>query len=291
MTFFLGTKGNVRLRRGSKVVLGKLKESIVPDDVNTTLNRLSFDEAVDNILTGDRLDLITTDARGLVCFPSNTWSDGAVNKGISAYVHVNAVGGLRFFATFQDSVNNNRAAELPLAAFTGAPLDITVSVRDVSYNILGCVKAYEFSTDRETIDTTTMSDSFRQQFSAGLISGSGRIDCAFDYVTSGITETPLLALQLIQRVDIGSAFDLALYLTDKEVDPNVENIFYDLTAVVTRAGMQVQAGEIIDCTIDFVTTGDIRLLVGKPSEYILKEDNDLIEIEQSLDFLLKEAED
>lgn len=291
MTFFLGTKGNVRLKRGSVNPLANLQDEIIPDDVNLTLNRLSFDKALDNILIGDRIDIFTDDPRGLVCFPGSTWSDGQVNNGISAYVHMNAAGGLRFFRSFEDAVNNNRLAELPLASFAGAPLEITVRIRDVAYNVLGCVTGYEFSTDRETIDTTTLNDRFRQQFSAGLISGSGRIDCAFDYQTSGINEAPLLILQLIQRLDVGSEFDLALYLTDKTVDPNVDNVFYELKAMVVRSGVQVQAGDIIDCTVDFVTTGEVRLLVGKPADYILKEDDDRIELEQSLDFLLQEEED
>lgn len=291
MTFFLGTKGNVRLRRGTKLQLGSLEDAILPDDVNVTLNRLSFDGALQNILTGDKLQITTDDPRGLACFPASTWTDNQVNNGISAHVNVNAMGGLRFFRNFEDAVNNVRANEIPLASFSGDPLQITVRVRDVSFNVLGNVTDYEFSTDRGTIDTSSIDDRFKQQISAGLISGGGRIACAFDYTTSGITETPLLMLQLIQRVEIGSEFDLALYLTDKTVDPNVDNVFYDLTAVVTRAGVQVRAGEIIDCSIDFVTTGEIRLIIGKPSEYILKEDDDRIELEQSLDFLLQEVED
>lgn len=291
MAFFLGTKGNVRLKRGSKAALGSIDDQILPADVNTTLNRLSFDGALDNLLTGDRVDIVTTDARGLVCFPASTWSDSTVNPGISAYVHVNAMGGLRFFTQFEDAVNNVRANELPLFPFTGAPLQITVRVRDVRANILGNVAEYQFSTDREALETTALSDKFKQQFSAGILSGTGSITCAFDYTTSGVTETPLLALQLIQRLDIGSEFDLALYLTDQDVDPNVSTIFYDLTALITRAGVQVKAGAIIECVIDFVTTGEIRLLIGKPSEYILKEDDDRLELEQGLDFLLQEIDD
>jgi hypothetical protein len=291
MTFFLGTKGNVRLRRGTKAQLGSLQDQIIPDDVNTVLNRLSFNGATDNILTGDRVDISTTDPRGLVCFPASSWSDATVNNGISAFVNVNSIGGLRFFRNFQDAVNNTRANELPLAAFAGNPLQVTVRVRDVNYNLLGNVIGYEFNTDRGTIDTTALDDRFKQQISAGLISGAGRIDCAFDYATTGLAESPLLMLQLIQRVDIGSEFDLALYLTDKAVDPNVDTVFYNLTAVVNRAGVTVRAGDIIDCSIDFVTTGEIQLTYGKPSGYILKEDDDRVELEQSLDFLLAEIED
>ena len=291
MAVFLGNQGNVRLRRGIRIPYAVLSDEIKPDDVNTVLNRLSFDGALENLLTGDRIDLTTTDARGLVCFSGASWSSGIVEDNISAYVHVNAVGGLRFFESFVDAVNNNRAAEYTLTAFAAPLLQIEVKVRDVSANVLGNVTGYTLNTDREAIDATALSDKFKRQYSAGVISGNGSIDCLFDYTTTGIKETPLLMLQLIQRVDIGSEFDLALYLTDQSLNSSVENIYYELTAMVTRTGVTVDTDDIIRCTIDFVTTGEIRLLIGQPVGYVLKEDDDRIEIEQSIDFLLQEAED
>jgi hypothetical protein len=291
MAVFLGNHGNVRLRRGIDAPYGILEDRIKPDDVNTSLNRLSFDGAVDNLLTGDRIDISTADARGLVCFAASAWPSATVEPTISAYVHVNAVGGLRFFYQFENAVNNNRAAEISLAAFAGATLEISVRVRDVAFNVLGNVTSYTLNTSRETIDTTSLSDKFQKQYSAGNISGSGSIDCLFDYTSTGIKETPLLMLQLIHRVDIGSEFDLALYLVDKELNQSLTNVFYEMQAMVTQTGVTVNADSAITCTIDFVTTGEIRLLVGEPSGYVLKEDDDRIEIEQSLAFLLKETED
>ena len=291
MTFFIGTKGNVRLRRGTDVSLGTISSAVGPDDVQTTLNRVGIEGAVDNLFTGDRVDITTSDARGLDFIPASNWSSGVTEDTFSAYINVNAAGGLRLFSSFADAVNNTRANEIALEAFTGAAIDVEIGVRDVGFNILGNVTNYEFQSNRESIDITTLSDKFRRQYSAGIISGSGRIDCAFDYITSGVKETPQLLLQLIQRLDLGSAFDLALYLTDKEVDPNVDNIFYLLTAVVTNSGVSVAANELITCSLDFVTTGDVRLLVGKPSQYILKEDDDRIRVEHSLDYLLQEDTD
>ena len=291
MAVFLGNHGNVRLRRGIDAPYGILEDRIKPDDVNTSLNRLSFDGAVDHLLTGDRIDISTADARGLVCFATSAWSSATVEPTISAYVHVNAVGGLRFFYQFENAVNNNRAAEISLAAFAGAALEINVRVRDVAFNVLGNVTSYTLNTSRETIDTTSLSDKFQKQYSAGNISGSGSIDCLFDYTSTGIKETPLLMLQLIHRVDIGSEFDLALYLVDKELSQSLINVFYEMQAMVTQTGVTMNADGAITCTIDFVTTGEIRLLVGEPAGYVLKEDDDSIEIEQSLDFLLKETED
>jgi hypothetical protein len=284
MTFFLGHQGSVRLRRDSQATLSSIISS---DDVNTSLNRLGFDGSLENILTGDRITIATEDVRGLVCFAANVWSSAQVEGAFSAYVHVNAAGGLRFFESFSAAVNNVRAEEYSLAAFAGDPLQITVGVRDSKYNILGSVTGYRVNTDREAIEVTTLNDKFRQQYSAGLISGSGSIDCLFSATTTGIAETPLLMLQLIQRIEIGSAFDCALYLSESPGS----SVFYELTALVVKAGVEVRDDALITCSLDFVTTGEIRLLVGTPAGYVLQENDDRVIIEPSLDYLLVETDD
>ena len=291
MAFYLGSYGNIRLRRGSDVLIGNIQASIDPDDINTVLERLGVDSATDNLFTGDKVDIITSDSRGLAFIPASNWSTGVIEDTFSAFVNVNQAGGLRLFPAFEDAINNDRANEIDLQAFTGSPIAVTVSVRDTRYNILGNVSRYEFNTSRDSVDLTTLSDKYKQQHSAGLISGSGRIECAFDYTTLGVTEAPMIMLQIIQRLDLGSAFDIALYLTDKEVIPTVPNIFYQTTAVTTSTGITVEAEGIVSCTIDFITTEQIKLVIGKPSEYILKQDDDRIRVEQDLDFLLQEIED
>lgn len=291
MAFYLGNYGNIRLRRGTDAVLGNIQSLVNVDDVQTILNRLGIDSAVDNIFTGDRIDIVTSDSRGLAFIPPINWSTGATEDTFSAYVNVNAAGGLRLFSTFQDAINNTRANEIALQSFTGDPILVEVSVRDVGVNVLGNVTRYEFNTSRESIDLTTLSDKYRQQYSAGLISGSGRIECFFDYTATSNEEAPLFMLQTIQRLDIGCAFDIFLYLTDQEVIPTVDNIFYKTTAVTTSTGITVETGSVVRCTIDFITTDEITLTIGKPSEYILKEDDDRIRVEQSLDYLLQEVTD
>jgi hypothetical protein len=291
MTYFLGTLGNVRLKRNNEVLL----TAVVKDaDVTPVLNRIGFDGSIENLLTGDRVTISTEDSRGLLFFTVGSWVDGegVEQRSFNAFINVNAAGGLRFFPTFADAINNNRAAEYVVQSFVGDPIPVRITVRDISANVLGSVSSYEFNTDRESLDTTTLSDKFKRMYSAGLISGAGSIDCSFGYETSGIRETPLLMLQLINRVDIGSQFDCLLSITDSENDPNVADIYYEFEAMVTRSGIQVAAGDVITCRIDFVTTGEIRLLVGRPSGYILKEDDDRIALNQdSLSFLLTEVED
>jgi hypothetical protein len=294
MTYFIGNVGNVRLRRNNEVVLSALVKDA---DVTVALNRVGFEAATDNLLTGDKVTISTADPRGLLFFTVGSWVDGegVEQLSFSAYINVNAAGGLRFFPTFADAVNNNRAAEYQVQSFVGDPLLIQLVVRDISANVLGDVTGYTFNTDREGLDATTLNDKFKRMYSAGLISGSGKIDCLFNNVTSGVKETPLLMLQLIHRVDIGSEFDCLLSITDSANDPALsasDNIYYEFTAMVTRSGLELSASDVISCSIDFVTTGEIKLLVGRPSGYILKEDDDRLALNQnSLAFLLTEVED
>jgi hypothetical protein len=294
MTYFIGNVGNVRLRRNNEVVLSALVKDA---DVTVALNRVGFEAATDNLLTGDKVTISTADPRGLLFFTVGSWVDGegVEQLSFSAYINVNAAGGLRFFPTFADAVNNNRAAEYQVQSFVGDPLLIQLVVRDISANVLGDVTGYTFNADREGLDATTLNDKFKRMYSAGLISGSGKIDCLFNNVTSGVKETPLLMLQLIHRVDIGSEFDCLLSITDSANDPALsasDNIYYEFTAMVTRSGLELSASDVISCSIDFVTTGEIKLLVGRPSGYILKEDDDRLALNQnSLAFLLTEVED
>jgi hypothetical protein len=290
MTYFLGQYGKIKLRRKAA---GTFISSVLPADVNTILNRFGFDGSVENLLTGDQLVISTNDARGLDFLPPSTWPDGAgatLNQ-VVAYCNINAIGGIRLFETFSAAINNDRSVEYPLEAFSGNALPISVQIYGSVDRVLGDVKGYTFNTDREALVTTTMSDRFQRMYSAGLISGSGSIDCIFNTTNSGLIENSLLMLQLINRTDIGSEFDCYLQLTENDVYAGTQDIYYEFQALVTRTGVEVAADQTINCAIDFVTTGEIKLLIGEPSGYILKEDTDRLRLQQNLDFLLTEVTD
>jgi hypothetical protein len=290
MTYFLGQHGKIKLRRKSAETF---TSSVLPADVNTVLNRFGFDGSMENLLTGDQLVITTADPRGLDFLPTATWPDGGgttLNQ-VVAYSNINALGGIRLFETFSDAINNNRTNEYPLESFAGAAIPIDVAVLGSVQRVLGDVRGYTFNTDREALDTTTMSDRFKRMYTAGLISGSGSIDCLFNVENSGLVENSLLMLQLINRTDIGSEFNCALQLTDQEVYSSVPNIYYEFDAAIVKAGIEVSVDQVISCAIDFVTTGEIKILIGEPDGYILKEDTDRIRLQQSLDFLMSEVTD
>ena len=291
MAFFLGNYGSVNFKRGPDAELGTLAAAIYPDDISLTLNRVGFDKAVDNIIVGDKIDLRTDDSRGLLFIPASNWSTNQVEDTFTCFVHVNEAGGLRLYPSFVAAVNNDRSQEIALQAFTGDPIQATLKLRDVSSTKLGNVTGYELNASREAIDTTTLSDYFRNQYNAGLLSGTGRMDCAFDYTSLGTDEAPLSVMQTIQRLDLGCAFDAFFYLVDSEITPETKTVFYKLTAVITNVGVTVPTDGVINATIDFVSTGELRLIFGRPAEYILKEDDDRIQVEQAVEYLLKEVTD
>lgn len=336
MTFFVGHTGAIKLQRGGE---NTFVASVSPDDVNTALNRFSFEGSDDNLITGDLLEISTEDPRGLLFMPSTFWSipgpdvdgysevvwssgstaalsgwtddeislssdlppegydefrldDYIIANNIRAYANINRVGGIRLFEDFGEAVNNERANEYALAQFYGEPIEITVGVRDTRYNTLGSVTSFEINTDRAAMETTSLSDRFKQQYSAGLLSGNGSIECLFSYETVVDRDIPLFLLQVINRLDVGSNFKALLSLSSLEQTPAFrEEVYYDIEAVVTRAGVTVTSDALVACSIDFVTTGEFKLRVGIPPEYILKEDNDAIYLEQGLDYLLQEVTD
>lgn len=291
MTFFVGHTGIVRLQRNAS---NSFPAIISPADVNTSLNRFSFENSEDNLITGDLVEISTTDARGINFLPSSFWGlpEGQKANNARAVVNVNNVGGIRLYQDFADAINNVRAQEISLSSFAGADLPVAIAVRDTRYNTLGSVTSFEINTDRGAMETTSLSDVFRQQYSAGLLSGNGSIECLFSYETTGVAETPLLLLQIINRLDIGSNFKALLSLSSVEKTATfTEEVYYEVDAVITRAGVTVTADSLVSCSIDFVTTGEFKLRIGVPPEYILKEDNYAIYLEQSLDYLLQEVTD
>jgi hypothetical protein len=336
MTFFVGHTGAIKLQRGGE---NTFTTTVSPSDVNTALNRFSFEGSDDNLITGDLLEISTEDPRGLLFIPPAFWSipgpdvdgysevvwssgstvalsgwlddeistsndlppegydefrlsDYITADNIRAYANVNRVGGIRLFEDFGDAVNNERANEYALANFYGEPIEITVGVRDTRYNTLGSVTSFEINTDRAAMETTSLSDKFKQQYSAGLLSGNGSIECLFSYETVADQDVPLFLLQVINRLDVGSSFKALLSLSSvKQSATFREEVYYDIEAVVTRAGVTVTSDALVACSVDFVTTGEFKIRVGIPPEYILKEDNDAIYLEQGLDYLLKEITD
>ena len=285
MSIYLGGFGKVMLQR--KTAQGDLFATINTDDVNTSKKRFSFDEA-DELITGDQIEISTTNGTDLLFIAAASWAGGSRESSFTAFVHKDDLGGLRLYASFANAVNGGSTNALTLTAISSA-IPVKVSVQNAIYRMLGQVSSYELNTDVESVDITALSDYHRERYSS-LISGNGRITCAWDYEDSegsGTYDPAHYLLELVTRTKVGSEFGAQLYLKTSGYNPSGissnldDELWYEINAVITQSAVSFNVGQPVDMTINFVTTGGVNVKINSDSaNKILQEDSDDILLEQ-----------
>ena len=255
MTVYLGNAGNIELTRDSGDIIGG---TITPSNVNASKSMFSFDFSSGTFVTGDFVEFSSIDQVTTLSFVSG-W---AYSRG-NWFVNVDQLGGLRLYNTYSDAVagaSNNRVA----LATIGAAIAVGCKILNSVPRVLGQIVKFELSTDREAVDTTGLGDEFRNQYST-LITGSGSIECIFDYAVAGETEVAVYLHNLLLRQQFGSDFKANLYILSESQAQGVsaanDSIWYEISGVMTQAAISCTAGDIISSTFTFVTTGEIKLRV------------------------------
>lgn len=296
MAVYLGNIGNVELTRKS---LGASKESLVnPDDVNAVRKRFSFDFDEGFLISGDLVEITTTDGTNLDFIDKSGWQYEEVQDSGAWYVFIDDLGGIRLYQTFDDSLEGTRELAVALNDIT-RDIPISVTIKDRGGRLLACVTDYELNTNRETIDITALSDEYRQQFSS-LMTGSGRLTAQWDYGNIGDVEPVHYLMQLVLRTEIGSVFGAKFYIKSEDTSPAAgafdvtqinDALWWEFDAVVTNSATSFSPGDIIVSTIDFITTGPIRLKARTaPQRRLLQESGDPLLLEQG-GYLLLETEE
>ncbi len=297
MAVYLGTFGQVALQRKSTE---GAKESVVnASDVNVSRKRFSFDFETGFLITGDQIEITSTNGAVLGFVDETGWGSGTKQSNGKWFVHVDELGGIRLYSTFGDALSGETASAIALDAIV-ADIPIRVVVANAIPRILGAITGYELNTSRETVDITGLSEQFRSQWSS-LLSGSGRIGCQWDYKDccgGGSYETAHYLLQLAVRTEVGSEFSARLYLKTDSYNPSGEvaaaddQIWYEVNGVITGSAVQFSPSTIVEMTAEFVTTGPIRLLTKTvQTSKVLQEDDGEIRLEQgTAASLLQEAE-
>ena len=252
MTVYLGNAGNIELTRDSgDTIAGTIKVA----SVDASKDMFSFDFNFGAFVTGDFVEFSSASTLSFV-------SGYAYTKG-NWFVSVDQLGGLRLYPTYTDAIagtSNNRVA----LAVPGADIAVSCRILNAVPRILANIIQFELSTDREAVDTSSLGDEFRNQYST-LITGSGSIDCQFDYATAGETEIAVYLHNLLLRQQFGSDFKANLYiLTEGQaqgVNASNDSVWYEIQGVMTNAAIRCTAGDIIESRFTFVTTGEIKLRV------------------------------
>ena len=301
MSVYLGTKGRVELRRTSGGQT--FSTTISPSEILVAKKLLGLDPIstfeTSRLITGDEVQLEgfsnadLTSVTSLAFFASggaNTWS---------GFVHVDDLGGVRLYETFAHAVTGGTTNAIALAASHSHDIYVRVTIQSTNYRILGQTTSYELNTNREAVDTTVLGEKIRHQVST-LVSGSGRIESFWDYrdtVGSGEYESSQYLYQLLLRAQLGARFDAHFYVKTSGYSPSGDAgtsddvIYYQVSGILTGTALAFDVANLVKVTADFVTTGEIKLVVLTAPEYaVLMESGDDLLLEDGSDKVLLESE-
>ncbi len=277
MSVYLGSFGKVELRRqfdGSE-----LSSTINTGDVNTTARRFSFEFEHGQLITGDQIEIKSTDGSAL------DFITGYTDSSAKKFIHVNELGGIRLYNSFAHAVNGGVTNAVVLAT-PGNAIPISVTVENEVSRLLAQVSSYELNTERETVDTTTLSDEFRSRINT-LMSGSGRMSCFWEYTGDSVKELPNYLIELSLRTKVGSEFHARFYLKAGGYSPDgsatieSDDVFYEFNAVITACAVQFSPDAAVQITADFITTGAVELKMDTfVGEAVLQEDASDILLDQ-----------
>ena len=300
MTVFVGHYGEIELRRiGSS---NTLDLNISTSDLSPGRKRFTLgtgqgqDIPFGTITTGDRIKISTSDARGLPFrfYKNAVYVDdpGAGVLPLEFYANVDTMGAIRMYRTFADAIANPgvRYLAIPLEKASSSPSWKTrVNLLPGSYNTLGQVEGFQISTDRETVDTTALGNKYKD-FSSSAISGSGSVDCLFSFKNVLGQEIPLALSQLIQKIEIGSKFAGKFYILKPGLPQPLgyaenEGVYYEVNGILTKSALTLRADQLVECSFDFITSGEFKLKAGEAPTELTTENNVSMSEEATLDEL------
>ena len=299
MGVYLGENGRILIRRTSG--MAGLLTTLEGSDVNIAKRRFSVDAAQEQFITGDRVEISTLpeiDEIPLTLVPSNVDSAGKLQSSYAAFVHVDDVGGMRFYTNVTDAIEGliNKAVELGDIAAPGLEVSIQVTGGNDD-NCLGHVSSFAITTSRENIDTTCLSEQFKHSYENGLIEGQGQITCFWDYVekctnsySDSYEEFASYLAKLCIRVVQGAAFHGFFYLHYGGNES--ESVWYECEkCIVNNVVVSVRPDQLIEAEISFITSGQINLRVGYVPGYLeLEQDSGLILNEDGSRIALENSE-
>ena len=277
MSVYLGTYGQVELQRqfdGSE-----LRSTINPSDVNATKKRFSFDFEHGQLISGDQIEITSTDGTAL------DFIDSYTKTSVKKFIHVDELDGIRLYDSFANAVNGGTTNATALTA-PANNLPIRVKVENAEYKVLAQINGFELNTERETVDTTTLSDEFRSRIST-LMSGSGRMSCFWEYTGNTSQELPNYLVELSLRTRVGSQFKARFYIKRTTHNPggvaanDNDEVFYEFTGVLTGCAVQFAPDNTVQIQADFISTGTIQLRMDLEVESkMLQEDNSELLLDQ-----------
>ena len=290
MTIYVGESGHVELQRqgatDSSLERASFLTLIEIEDINVDARRFSFSGASLSLITGDKIEIqslvLNPNPQAREVAPDLQLVEGHDFPDWLGYVHVDAIGGIRLYDDFAAAIEGEKYNAHALVE-PDRLQRIRVTSRDNSSRCVAQIRSYEVTTQRETIDVTSLNQQYRNFYHQGLISGQGRLDCFWEHTRAddcdtkddlALAEYTAYLAHLCIRLEQGAAFFGRFYIYDGGI--REKSVWYEAQCIVTNVVLNVEPTEIIGTAVDFITTGPIRLMTGIPPAYLLKEEGDFI---------------
>jgi len=287
MGIYFGSNGLVELERDT--ASDGLVTLLDPSDVNVTKRRFSVDFKINSLVTGDSVEISTVDGSTLELVSGHSYPD------VRRFIHVDAVGGIRLYETFETALSGTFSDASVLVTPSSAT-EVRIITRNNRYRCLANIKDFEITTTRDSIDLTNLGDSFRAQFDRGLISGQGTLNCLWQHeylmcdpeYSQNAPEFPVYLAQLILRIEQGADFKGRFYIHYNGTGES-SSVWYEADCLVSNVAVSVLTEGVITTKIDFVTTGPFHLMSGfagssllqESGSYVLQEDGSRISLESA----------
>lgn len=298
MAIWLGSGGGLRIER---MASSNMYARISPADIDVGSNRVSADRVTKALITGDLVAIRRVDENGqpvtdpLDFVSPSGWPDNQLHPDGQWFVNVDAVGGVRLYNNWRESLEGTIAAAVTLQRPSGS---YRISLKTVNAGGARCMAqttSWELNTDRNVADITSLGEGFQKQM-ATLVTGSGSLECFFDAIPDACGEDTnyersVYFHQLALRQEIGAEFTGVFLLKRNGTLPitvmeqyRERELFYKADCVITSVVCEVNTEDIITSAVEFVTTGPIQLLYSFPVDYLLQEQLPNDKVLQESDF-------
>lgn len=313
MSVYLGQQGLVQIQRTADE--SGFIALVKPSDVNTSRQRFSYDyvgylgggiggslidpnelDVPDNrdemqyvpLITGDRVRFqrVVKDENGnwvnstedqqlvLKVYPDGTTS---YDTDFTAYVNVDGLGGIRLYDSFEDAINFRKDNAYELQNITENHNFRVIAGQLDRPRGLASVRSFEFTTNREQIDITSLGKNFRRYFSNGLLNGQGTLECLWPLNNckgpdDGQCEQVRYLAELILRLEEGAVFSGNFILNYNKDNPSNETryLYYECNkCIITSVAAAVDSADVLRTTINFVTSGPFQLRYSVLAGYLL----------------------
>ena len=279
---YVGSDAEIKFERSSK----EANAILLRESINQSKDSFSFDFADSVLQKGDKVRITRIDEKSGGGYKDLILEEGSEGNNTQAFVHVDMVGRVTLYRTLQEAITSEGLNSLPLTkgatnAWESAVdsiedyfQTITIKIIETGFRPFAKCTDYTVTTNRDTIDVTTLGEYFYKQWENGLIQGQGVVtalwdekivmgECGDPYVESRGDEVAAYFAKLILRIQIGSGFKAKFYLRsrDLEREPLEDRwaVYWAADCVCTNVAVDARPDQLLQTRIEFVTTGLFQL--------------------------------